>query len=339
MSQNNLIIYAGLDVAKESLAVDFQGRSYTFANDAKGHARLVRILSAAQNVQVIMEATGGYEQPVVRALHAAGIALSVLEPSRVRAFARAKGLRAKTDPIDAAVLRAFGEALAPRLTTAPSAEQQQVGELVMRRRQLTESATCESNRAAHYTDPMARRQAAALMRLLRLQIAQCEKAIATLIANDPIMAPRAARLQEVPGVGAITAATLIAEMPELGSLRDEGVAALAGVAPYNRDSGPFAGSRRIGGGRASVRCALYMAVLSASRHDPILKTFHQRLIANGKKPLVALTAVMRKLVVLLNRMLKNPTLKLQHTRPTGSSTIVPPKRRGLGLAKPQLSQN
>ncbi|MEI6351826.1 MAG: transposase [Verrucomicrobiota bacterium] len=188
-----------------------------------------------------MEATGGYEQPVVRALHSVGIALSVLEPSRVRAFARAKGLRAKTDPIDAAVLRAFGEALVPRATTAPSAEQQRLGELVTRRRQLTESATCESNRAAHYTDTMARRQAAAFMRLLRLQIAQCEKAMATLIAGDLVMVPRAARLQEIPGVGAITAATLIAEMPELGTLRDESAAALAGVAPYNRDSGPFAG--------------------------------------------------------------------------------------------------
>jgi len=311
MSQNNPTIYAGLDVAKDSLALEFQGRTYTLNNDPRGHARLVRILGGQPKVHVILEATGGYEQPAVRALHGASITLSVLEPSRVRAFARAKGLRAKTDPIDAAVLRAFGEALAPRPSTAPTAQQQQMGELVTRRRQLTESATCEANRAAHYSDPMARRQAAVLLRLLRLQIAQCEKAIASLIAEDQTMALRAARLQEVPGVGPITAATLMAEMPELGDLRDESVAALAGVAPYNRDSGPFAGSRRIAGGRTSVRCALYMAALSASRHDPILKAFHQRLIANGKKPRVALTAVMRKLIVLLNRLLKNPGFQLQ----------------------------
>lgn len=313
MSQNNTpIIYAGIDVAKDSLALDFQGRTYTLANDAKGHSRLLRILGAARNVHVILEATGGYEQPSVRVLHNAAIALSVLEPSRVRAFARAKGLRAKTDPIDAAVLRLFGEALAPRPTAAPTAGQQQLAGMVTRRRQLIELATSESNRAAHYCDPLARSQAANLLRLLRRQIDQCEKAIATLIKGDPEMAVRAERLQQVPGVGAIVAATLIAEMPELGTLRDQGAAALAGVAPYNCDSGPFVGSRRIGGGRASVRCALYMAALSASRHDPILKDFHHRLIAKGKKPLVALTAVMRKLIVLLNRMLKKPSLKLKH---------------------------
>lgn len=311
MSQNNPIFYAGLDVAKESLALEFEGRAYSLTNDARGQTKLVRILGGHPNVHVVLEATGGYEQAAVRALHNASITLSVLEPARVRSFARAKGLRAKTDPIDAAVLRAFGEALAPRATTPPTAQHQQMGEWVTRRRQLTESATCEANRAAHYTDPMARRQAAALLRLLRFQIAQCEKAIARLIAKDEAIASRAARLQEVAGVGPVTAATLIAEMPELGHLCDESAAALAGVAPYNRDSGPYGGCRRIAGGRASVRSALYMAALSACRYDPILKTFHQRLISNGKKPRVALTAVMRKLIVLLNRLLKNPDFRLQ----------------------------
>lgn len=316
MSQNNNIItiYAGLDVAKDSLALDFQGRSFALPNDARGHARLLRILSAAQNVQVILEATGGYEQPPVRALHAAGLACSVLEPSRVRAFARALGLRAKTDPIDAGVLRAFGEAVHPPPTLAPTARQQRLGELVLRRRQLVEFVVAESNRSAHYGEPLARRQAAAVLRMLRRQIAQCEQATADLIAEDEVLAARAVRLAQVPGVGAVTAATLLAELPELGTLRDEGAAALAGVAPYNADSGPFAGTRRIRGGRAPVRCALYMAALSAARFDPVLKTFHQRLLAAGKKPKVALTAVMRKLIVLLNRLLKNPEFKLQATQ-------------------------
>ena len=146
---------------------------------------------------------------------------------------------------------------------------------------------------------------------MRKQIAECEAAIVSHLAANEALQARAARVQEVPGVGLITAATLLADMPELGSLSDNAAAALAGVAPYNRDSGPFAGTRRIGGGRASVRCALYMAALSAVRHDPIFKDFHQRLLAKGKKKLVALTAVMRKLILLLNRLLKNPDFKLQ----------------------------
>jgi transposase len=312
MSQNNpSIIYAGLDVAKDSLALDFQGRTHALTNDAKGHTRLLALLGKAQNVHVVLEATGGYEQPAVRVLHAAGLALSVLQPARVRAFARAKGLRAKTDPIDAAVLRAFGEAICPPPTAAPTPTQERLGELTLRRRQLLEFTTAEANRSAHYRDPLPRRQAAAALRVLRRQIVQCEAAIAALLAADEALAARAARLQEVPGVATITASTLLAEMPELGTLSDESAAALAGVAPYNRDSGPLAGTRQIGGGRASVRCALYMASLSAVRHDPILRAFHQRLRAAGKKPKVALTAVMRKLIVLLNRLLKNPAFHLR----------------------------
>lgn len=312
MSQHNpTIIYAGLDVAKDSLALDFQGRAHALPNDAKGHARLLALLGKAENVHVVLEATGGYEQPAVATLHAAGIALSVLQPARVRAFARAKGLRAKTDPIDAAVLRAFGEAICPPASAAPTAPQQRLGELVLRRRQLLEFTTAEANRSAHYRDPLTRRQAAAALKMLRGQIAQCEEAIAALLAADAAMSARAARLQEVPGVAVITASTLLAEMPELGTLSDQSAAALAGVAPYNRDSGPFAGTRRISGGRAPVRCALYMASLSAARHDPILRAFHQRLLAAGKKPKVALTAVMRKLIVLLNHLLKNPAFHLR----------------------------
>jgi transposase len=312
MSQNNLpTVYAGVDVAKASLAFHFQGRSYCLANDPKGIARLLCILGKASSpVHVVLEATGGYEQPLVRSLHNAGIALSVVEPARVRAFARAKGLRAKTDPIDAAALQAFGEAIAPAPTTAPSACQQRLGALVLRRRQLLDYVVMEANRCAHYCEALTRRQAAALLKALRNQISQCDQAIAAVIAEDETLAAKAARLQEVPGVGAVTATTLLAEMPELGTLRDEGAAALAGLAPFNRDSGPYAGSRRIAGGRATVRCALHMAALAATRHDPILKAFYQRLLAAGKKKMVALVAVMRKLIILLNRLLKYPAFTL-----------------------------
>jgi transposase len=314
MSQNNIsLFYAGLDVAKESLALHFQGRAYCLTNNAKGCARLLSIVGKSPNVQVIVEATGGYEQTAVRTLHAAGIAVSVLLPSRVRAYAKAKGLLAKTDPIDAALLAEFGKAVCPPSTQPPTDAQLCLRELVTRRRQLLETITAESNRSAHYLCALARKQAAAALKFLEKQAVQCEKAISQLIAENEEFSSRSSRVQEVPGVGLITAATLLAEMPELGSLSDESAAALLGVAPYNCDSGPWKGTRRIRGGRASLRCVLYMATHSAVKHDPIFKSFYLRLRERGKPPLVALTAVMRKLIILLNRMLKDPSWKLAHS--------------------------
>lgn len=314
MSQTNKnIIYAGIDVAKQTLALDWPGGRCQLANEAGGHGGVVKLLGkSAQPVHVIVEASGGYEQALVSALHTAQLRVSVVEPGRIRAFARAKGLRAKTDPIDAGVLRAFGEAIQPEPALRPTPEQLRLAELVTRRSQLIDSLVAESNRSAHYRDPLLRRQASAYRRLLQRQIEQCEQAITQLIAADRAMQQRSQRLQQVKGVGAVTAAILLADMPELGSLRDETAAALAGVAPYNDDSGPVRGIRRIRGGRASVRRALYMAALSAVRHDPVLQRFYQRLRNAGKKPLVALVAVMRKLIILLNRLLKNPALVLQH---------------------------
>ena len=313
MSQNNITTnYIGVDVAKKSLDLSGLGRSEELPNDAKGHRRFLSLLAkSAQPVHVILEASGGYEQALVRLLHEAKVAVSVLEPSRVRGFAQAKGLRAKTDPIDASVLRAFGEAIRPQPSLAPRPEQLRLAELVTRRAQLIESEVAESNRSAHYLDPILRRQAGVYLRLLARQIQQCEKVIAQLIEANQSLRQRSQRLQQVCGVGSITAATLLADMPELGSLRDESAAALAGVAPYNNDSGPVRGIRCIRGGRASVRRALYMAALSAVRYDAVLKRFYQRLRSAGKKPLVALVAVMRKLIILLNRMLKNPDFALQ----------------------------
>ncbi len=318
MSQNNLSIatvYAGVDVAKDSLVLHFQGVCVSIPNEPKGIAKLLRMVAAkapmGSKVHVVIEATGGFERTLVNALHGAGIALSVVEPARVRAFAKAKGIRAKTDPIDAEVICAFGHAIKPMPTMPPTAQQQRLGELVLRRRQLLDYVVMEANRCPGYADPLSRKQVAAHLKMLRCQIGECDQAIAAQIAEDEAMAAKAAKLQEVPGVGAVTAAVLLAEMPELGTLRDEGAAALAGVAPFNCDSGPYAGTRRISGGRAPVRCALHMAALSATRHDPILKRFYQRLLAAGKKKMVALVAVMRKLIVLLNRILKNPDFKLQ----------------------------
>lgn len=311
MSQNNpSILYVGLDVAKVSLQLDLAGQSHALTNDAPGHAQLLQLLRAHPTAQIICEATGGYEQPVVRALHAAALPVSVVEAGRVRHFARAKGQRAKTDPIDAAVLSEYGRALQPAATPAPTAQQTRLAELSTRRLQLVQTRVAQTNRAEHYLDKLCVRQARQLQRALEKQIEECDAALAELIAADEKLQAQAARLDAIPGVGAVTAATVLAELPELGKISDEAAAALVGVAPYNRDSGPVTGVRHIAGGRTAVRCALYMATLSAVKYDAILKAFYQRLKTAGKKPKVALVACMRKLVVLMNRLLKNPKFQL-----------------------------
>jgi transposase len=313
MSQNNTsILYVGLDVAKASLQLDLAGQPHPLTNDAQGHTRLLKLLRAHPTVQVICEATGGYEQPVVRALHAAQVPASVVEAGRVRHFARAKGQRAKTDAIDAPVLSEYGRVFQPAPTPAPTAQQTRLAALSTRRHQLLHTLTAEGNRAEHYLDKLCVRQARQLRRTLEKQIQACDAAITELIAADADLQAQADRLDAIPGVGAVTAATVLAELPELGKISDEAAAALVGVAPYNRDSGAVEGGRHIAGGRTIVRCALYMAALSAVRYDAILKAFYLRLRAAGKKPKVALVACMRKLVVLMNRLLKNPKFQLAH---------------------------
>jgi transposase len=261
---------------------------------------------------VVCEATGGYEQAVVRVLQSAGIPVSIVEAGRVRHFARAQGQRAKSDPIDAAVLSAYGRACHPAPAPSASPQQQQLAQLVQRRRQLVQLLIQERNHAEHYADAFRRKQFRQLANLLEKQITQCEETIAALIAKDAALAQKASRLQAIAGVGPVSAATVLAEMPELGRLNNQTAAALAGVAPYNRDSGSQKGLRHIAGGRRTVRSALFMAALSAVRHDRILKAFYQRLRAAGKKPLVALTACMRKLIILMNRLLKNDLFQLAH---------------------------
>lgn len=304
------VLYVGLDVAKASLQLDLAGQPHPLTNDAPGHARLVKLLRAHPTAQVVCEATGGYEQPVVRALHAAGVPVSVVEAGRVRHFARAQGQRAKTDQIDAPVLSAYARSFAPAPTPAPTAQQARLAELSTRRLQLIETRIVETNRAEHYVDPGCVRQARQLRRLLDKQIEACDQAIAKLIAADELLQAKAERLDAIPGVGAVTAATVLAELPELGRISDGAVAALVGVAPYNRDSGAVTGPRHIAGGRGGVRSALYMAVLSAVRHDRILRAFYQKLRAAGKQPKVALVACLRKLVILMNRLLRNPQFQL-----------------------------
>jgi transposase len=312
MSQNKTTLYVGLDVAKRSFVLHLPGQTLELTQEARAYARLLRLLAkCGRPIHVVLEATAGYEQPIVRTLHEAQIPVSVVLPSRVHAYARARGQHAKTDPIDAALLSAYGEAIKPAPTPPRTPREQVLLEASRQRQQFVELLTQLKNQAAHATSPEAQKRNRAAQRALALQVAACERQWRTLVAAEPQLKQRVQRLQEVDGVGPIVAGVLLAEMPELGSLTSEDAAALAGVAPYNRDSGPFRGTRRIAGGRSAVRRALYMAALTAARKDGVLKRFYEGLVARGKKKLVALTAVMRKLIVLLNRLLKNPAFKLQ----------------------------
>jgi transposase len=311
MSQNNPnTLFAGLDIAKSSLQLHLAGQFHNLSNDAKGHRQLLKILRAQPDAHLICEASGGYERAAVQVLHAAAIPVSLIEAGRVRHFAKAKGLRAKTDPIDAAVLTQYGVAMQPACTPPLSAQQQRLAQLATRRRQLIDLKIIELNRSEHYADAFSKKQSRQLLAFLEKQIDLCDQQLAELIAQNEELQKKAQRLDDIPGVGPTTAAIILAEMPELGRLSSQAASALAGLAPYNDDSGTHSGPRRIYGGRKTVRCALYMAALSAVRHDRILKAFYLRLRLAGKKKIVALTACMRKLIVLMNRLLKNPNFHL-----------------------------
>jgi transposase len=257
-----------------------------------------------------MEATGGYERALVAALHAAGIPLTVFNPRQMRDFARAKGLYAKTDRLDASVLTLYGQCFKPDPDPVPTPAQSELGELVDRRNQLQQWKIAELNRMEHHRSTRVCGQARRMLKRIEKEIEQLDLWIAQTVAADEDLATKSQKMQQVCGVGRTVAATMLADLPELGTLNRRQTAALAGVAPFNHDSGPFRGQRSIRGGRSTARSALYMASLSAIVHNPILKTFYQKLRSRNKPAKVALTAVMRKIVVLLNHLLKNPHFTL-----------------------------
>ena len=307
-TMNSPVVYVGLDVAKATLEVFVPGaKSRTLNNTAAGHRRLVGLLlRRSYPVHVVCEATGGYQDQVVCALQRAAIPVSVTNPRQVRDFARAQGRLAKTDRIDAGVLSDFGTAMRPEPTTPRSAELVQLHRLVRRRLQLKEILSAESNRAEHCAEPALKRMQRSLHNQLRRQILTIDQLIQQLLRTEPQLNRTVQRLCRVQGIGVLTAVNLLAFMPELGRLSRTQAAALAGLAPFNRDSGPYRGHRTISGGRASVRTALYMAALVASRYNPILSALYQRLLSQGKPPKLALTALMRKLIVLCNHIVRNP---------------------------------
>lgn len=305
------INYVGVDLSKlELVAVcSAEAKPRAFAQDAKGHAAFIAALPAAAHV--VCEATGGYEQPLVRALQKAGVPVSVVMPRRVRAFAKASGLRAKTDPIDARLLRAFGEAIRPPAAPVLPAAQEELQQLNRARQDLLAMLNEEASRAEHCTLPLLQEQARARRELLECQLRQIEQRLRALVASEPTWQHKAERLQAVDGIGEVSAWTVLAELPELGQLERGEPAGLLGVAPDAADSGPRQGRRHISGGRARARKVLYMAALTAAHRNPILAAFYRRLVEQRHKPkLVALTAVLRKLVELLNRLLADPNFIL-----------------------------
>lgn len=312
MNDKNPSVYAGLDIAKASLQLHLQSKFFDLPNTPEGHAQLIKRLAAIPGVHLICEATGGYERAVVAALHAAAQPVSVINPARVRQFARASGELAKTDPIDAAVLTAFGQAFTPEATPPRTEIEIKMAALVTRRVQLLELRVAEAQRADTCADPDLRKLFTPWLAQMEKQIAKVEALIEALLKEQAPLADQVQRLDDIMGVGRLTAVMVLATMPELGQLNRREAAALAGLCPYNRDSGQWAGKRCISGGRAEVRRALYMAALSASRSNHLLKPFYDRLIAAGKPAKVALTAVMRKLIVLMNHLLKNPNFSLAH---------------------------
>lgn len=303
--------WIGVDVAKDTLDVACASGAGTerrsVANDRAGHSLLIENLPPQAEARVVVEATGGYERALVTALVEAGYRVAVVNPRQVRDFAKALGILAKTDRIDALVLARFGEQVQPRLLEEDPANRAELMQLVARRRQLIDLRTMESNRLAQATARAAQKSIRHVLKLLEKEVDQLEAEIARLLASDDDWRTKVELLSSVPGVAKVTSATLVAEVPELGRLNRQAIAALVGLAPFNDDSGRHRGLRRISGGRSSVRHVLYMAALSARRCNPVIQAFAKRLAAQGKKPKVVIAACMRKLLVILNTMLKNNT--------------------------------
>jgi transposase len=300
--------FVGIDVSKAQLdvAIHLQDGAHDFQNDSKGISKLVAFLQTLAPTLVVLEATGGYEMPAACAVAAAQIPVAVVNPRQTRDFAKSTGRLAKTDAIDAAVLAHFAYAVRPAVRPLPDGDARELQALVARRQQLQDMMTAEKNRLG--TAPKAIRAGVAQhIAWLEKQVKAMDDELDRMIRSIPIWREKDEVLRSACGIGKKTSSKFLADLPELGTLNRGQIAALVGVAPFNRDSGGLRGERHIWGGRADVRCALYMATLAAIRYNPVIAEFFQRLKANGKKPKVALIACMRKLLTILNAMLKNMT--------------------------------
>ena len=301
-------INVGIDVAKEELVVAVlpSGESFTEVNDERAVMRLVKRLSALRCERIVLEASGGYETLVVGALAAAGLPVAVVNPRQVRDFARAIGQLAKTDPLDARVIALYAERVQPPIRELPDEQTRALRELCVRRQELIEMLIAERNRL-RLASPATRPEIAGHVDYLLKRIKQIDRDLDQAVRNSPLWRKKGELLTSVPGVGRVSRAVLLGLLPELGRLNRAEAAALLGVAPYNRDSGALRGRRMIRGGRPRVRRVLYVATVAAVRCNPVLRAYYLRLRAAGKPIKVALVATMRKLITILNAILKTNT--------------------------------
>ncbi len=303
---NTQEVYVGIDVSGDRLEVHTHpsGQSWSVAYEEAGLSALVARLQGLGVALVVLEATGKLQDVAVATLYAAGLPVAVVNPRQVRDFARATGQLAKTDRLDAAVIAHFGAAIQPAAQPAPDAERQRLSELVARRRQLVEMVTAEQNRLRSTQDAALREEVQVHIRWLKAALKKLEKEISRTIRQNPLWRAQDELLRSTPGVGPVTACTLLAGLPELGRLSQRPLAGLVGVAPMNCDTGRRRGERHIRGGRATVRRALYMATLVGVRKNEVLRAHYQHLLVAGKPRKVALVACMRKLLLVLNAMVR-----------------------------------
>ncbi len=301
-------LYSGIDVSKKWLDVAVRPTNQTWRvpNDREGIASLIKQFQAHAPQQIIVEATGGYEVQLVTELFTAGLPVARVNPLRVRRFAEGMNWFAKTDKIDARVLADFGRKANPRLLALPTQAEKQLSALLKRRKQVLDMLTAEKNRLGT-ANPDMQVYIHSIITSLKHQLAELEKEIEQLTKHTPGMKEKRTLLMSVPGIGKITAATLIALLPELGQCDRKQIAALVGTAPFNHDSGTKHGKRKTSGGRVDVRCVLYMATLAAARFNPVIKAQYKNLLQAGKLTKVALVACMRKLLVILNAMIRSNT--------------------------------
>lgn len=298
-------IFVGVDVSKEYLDVVVlpEQRYCRVTNDDAGFQELIAWLPAPASALIVLEATGGYQMAAVAVLATAGFDVVIANPRQVREHARSRGRLAKTDKIDALAIADFAERNRPAVRPLPDEQTRLLQALVARRRQLTEMLTMEKNRLQQAPQALAQ-PITKHVRWLEKELKQLDDDLGDQVRRSDVWREKDQLLQSVPGVGDVTSHTLLAELPELGQVNNKQIAALAGLAPLNRDSGRFRGQRIIWGGRAPVRCALYMCIVSAIRHNPIIRDHYRSLRDRGKKPKVAMVACMRKLLVILNTMLR-----------------------------------
>lgn len=306
----------GIDVSKHAWDVHIlldpaqsRGQAVSLGSDADALRKLLKLLKPLRaQALIVLEATGGLERPLAAALMDDGHHVAIINPRRARSYADAEGIVAKTDPIDARVLALFALKLQPRRSPRTTHQHAELDALVVRRRQLIDLRSAESNRIQQTDSKFARKSIEKVLKILQKQVSQTEAAIAKLIESNDDWSRKSDIVSSAPGIGPATASTLIADLPELGQLNREKIATLVGIAPLNKDSGTLKGKRPIRGGRASVRSVLYMATLSATRFNPVIRTMYQRLTNKGKPHKLAHVACMRKLLSILNTMVRNDQL-------------------------------